>query len=155
MKLLGIIALAAVATVATARSTQEPEIAYPANFRKWQHISSGYIGEGNPGFPRYGGIHYIYANDRAMTGYRTGTFPLGSVLVFDVHDVKTGPGTIDPTTRKLVDVMEKRHGGWRFVEFDGDSRTKISVTGDQAVKVCAACHETAKRDHVFSNFVDP
>ncbi|WP_052216080.1 cytochrome P460 family protein [Sphingomonas sp. ERG5] len=152
MNLSGIIALAAVATVATASSTPEPEIAYPAGFRGWTHISSAYIGEGNPGFPRYGGIHYIYANDRALTGYRTGVFPLGSVLIFDVHDVKTGPGTIDPTARKLLDVMEKRRTGWRFIEFDGDSRTKISVTGDQAVKVCAACHENAKRDHVFSAF---
>lgn len=139
---------------ASASASDDREVDYPDGFRRWTHVTSGYIGEEHPGFVRYGGIHHIHANDRALTGYRTGKFPIGSVLTFDVHAVKKGAGTIDPTSRKLLDVMEKRATGWRFVEFDGDSRTKISVTGAQAVKACAACHTSAPRDHVFSTLQD-
>lgn len=147
------LAITAVATV-TLGASRDAEVAYPTGYRHWTHVSSAYVGEGNPAFPRYGGIHHIYANDRALAGYRTGTFPVGSVLVFDLFDVKVGPGTIDPTTRKFVDVMEKRAEGWRFVEFAGSSRTEIAVTGPKAVTACAACHERAERDHVFSRFAE-
>jgi Cytochrome P460 len=135
-------------------ASDDREVAYPSDFRRWTHVTSGYIGEEHPAHARYGGIHHIHANDLALTGYRTGIFPVGSVLTFDVHAVKKGFGTIDPTSRKLLDVMEKRSNGWRFVEFDGDSRTKISVTGTQAVEVCATCHKSAPRDHVFSSLQD-
>lgn len=142
------------AAAATLGASSDKEVAYPAGFRSWTHVSSAYIGEGNPAFPRFGGIHHIYANDRALVGYRTGIFPIGSVLVFDLHDVTVGKGAIDPTTRKFLDVMEKRPGGWRFVEFAGSSRTEISVTGAKGVTACAACHTHAKRDHVFSQFAE-
>lgn len=153
MRSLKIIMLAGIAAVSIGAGL-DSEVAYPEGFRRWVHVSSAYIGEGHPAFARYGGIHHIHANELAMEGYRTGIFPIGSVLTFDVHAVKTGPGTIDPTTRKLLDVMEKRRDGWRFVEFEGDSKTKIAVTGAQAVKACAACHTGAPRDHVFSNLQD-
>lgn len=153
MRSLKFITLASIAAVLIGAS-HDSEVAYPEGFRRWTHVSSAYIGEGHPAFPRYGGIHHIHANKLAMEGYRTGTFPVGSVLTFDVHDVKIGMGTIDPTTRKLLDVMEKRRDGWRFIEFDGDSKTKIAVTGAQAVNACAVCHTAAPRDHVFSTLQD-
>jgi hypothetical protein len=143
----------AVIAAATLGASHHDEVAYPVGFRRWAHVSSAYIGEGNPAYPRYGGIHHIYANDRALAGYRSGTFPVGSVLVFDLRDVKVGQGAIDPTTRKFLDVMEKRRDGWRFVEFAGDSR-KIAINGAQAVTACAACHDRAERDHVFSRLAE-
>lgn len=152
----GAIKILAIAIIATATlgARADEEVDYPAGYRSWTHVSSAYVGEGNPAFPRYGGIHHIYANDRALVGYRTGTFPVGSVLVFDLFDVKVGRGAIDPTNRKFVDVMEKRGDGWRFVEFAGSSRSEIAVTGAKGVTACAACHERAQRDHVFSQFAE-
>jgi hypothetical protein len=143
-----------IAAAATLGASSNEEISYPAGFRSWTHISSGYIGEGAPGFPRSGGIRHIYANDLALVGYRSGTFPLGSVIVSGLHDVKTVQGKATPTTRKLLDVMEKRHDGWRFVEFAGESRSEIAVDGAKAVTACAACHDRAQRDHVFSQFAE-
>jgi hypothetical protein len=148
------IAYAAAISLGSIAASSDPEVDYPEGFRGWAHVTSGYIGEEHPAFKRYGGIHHIHANARAVTGYRTGVFPVGSVLTFDVHAVTKGAGTITPTSRKLLDVMTKQQGGWRFVEFDGDSHTAISVTGAQAVKACAACHATAQRDHVFSAMQD-
>jgi hypothetical protein len=153
MKLQKTIALVFIG-FASLGASDDREVAYPVGFRRWTHVTSGYIGEEHPAHGRYGGIHHIYANNRALTGYRTGIFPIGSVLIFDVHEVKKGVGTIDSTWRKLLDVMEKRSEGWRFVEFDGDSQTKISVTGAQAVGACGSCHNSAPRDHVFSTWQD-
>jgi cytochrome c553 len=50
--------------------------------------------------------------------------------------------------------MEKRHDGWRFVEFAGESRSEIAVDGAKAVTACAACHAMAQRDQVFSQFAE-
>ena len=151
---LRVLAITFVAAATVGASRAEEEVAYPAGYRHWTHVSSAHVGEGNPAFPRYGGIHHIYANDLALDGYRSGTFPVGSVLVFDLFDVKVGPGAIDPTRRKFLDVMEKRRGGWRFVEFAGSSHTEIAVSGAKAVSACAKCHERAQRDHVFSQFTE-
>ncbi len=149
MTILKIILLGCVAALAIG-AADDSEVAYPQGFREWTHVTSSYVGEGSPSFPKYAGIHHIYANQPAMTGYRTGAFPLGSVIAFDLHAPKTGPGSIQPGTRTLVDVMEKRRDGWRFIEFIGDSRTEVAVTGAQGVTRCMACHAKARRDGVFS-----
>ena len=32
----------------------------------------------------FGGIHHIYANDKAIEGYRNELFPDGAVIIFDL-----------------------------------------------------------------------
>jgi len=51
-----------------------------ADYHQWSHIKSMVIEEGHPLFEPFGGIHHIYANKRALTGYRKGKFPDGSIL---------------------------------------------------------------------------
>lgn len=135
-------------------SAAGPEVPFPLGYRAWTHIKSGWIGEGGPGYPHFAGLHHIYANRPAMTGFRSGTFPTGSVVVFDVLTTKAGTGTLTTTDRRFRDVMEKSADGWRFTEFNLDSHTERNVTTEAGVKQCAACHEAAKPDHVFSTFTD-
>jgi len=130
------------------------EAAYPDGYRRWVHIKSGWIGEGSPAFPRFGGMHHVYANPKAMEGYRSGTFPAGSVLVFDVLETTPGPGSLETGVRRQLDVMEKTAAGWRYGEFKGDSHTERSVTAADGVKACAACHTKMGADSVISRLGD-
>lgn len=131
-----------------------PEVPFPLGYRAWTHIKSAWIGEGNPAFPRFAGLHHIYGNAPAMTGLRAGTFPVGSVLVFDVLETKAGPGSLVTGARRFRDVMEKTGDGWRFSEFNGDSHTERNVTTEAAVRACAGCHAGAKQDHVFTTYAE-
>lgn len=130
------------------------EAAYPDGYRRWVHIKSGWIGEGSPAFPRFAGMHHVYANATAMKGYRSGTFPAGSVMVFDVLETAPGPGSVTTGARRQLDVMEKTAAGWRYAEFKGDSHSERSVTAADGVKACAACHAKLGADSVISRLGD-
>jgi hypothetical protein len=124
-------------------------IAYPENFRKWTHVKSG-------ASAARGGVHHIFANDKAMQGYRTGKFPDGAVIVFDLIATKDPAALPMDGPRTLVDVMVKdgakyaASGGWGFEEFNGDSRTERALT-DETRAACFTCHVKQKdTDYVFS-----
>src|SRR2546423_1614501 len=68
-------------------------LAYPAGYRKWAHVKSALVGPASPAYKKYGGLHHIYANELALEGYRTGNFPAGSVIVFDLLETKESQGT--------------------------------------------------------------
>jgi hypothetical protein len=136
-------------------SRAEP-VPYPEGFRSWVHVKTGLIGPKNKFFAQIGGFHHIYANGEALTGYRTGKFPLGSVLVFDKHEMlEDSSGIITVGKRKWIDVMVKdgrtdSTGGWSFEEFRGDSKTERNVL-DQGAAKCFSCHAARKaNDFVFS-----
>ncbi|MEO7688746.1 MAG: cytochrome P460 family protein [Sphingomonas sp.] len=144
--------LVAGATAGVASPHDTFEVAYPDGFREWTHVRSGYIGPESPASARFGGMHNIYANRIALKGYSSGTFPDGSVIVFDVLDAVSDPLSLETTVRKFSDVMEKRGGTWRYSEFRGDSRTERSVLTADGVTQCQGCHTKAKTDEVYSTF---
>jgi hypothetical protein len=112
-----------------------------------------------PGHPLAGlveGLHHIYANPKAMAGYRAGKFADGAVIVFDLLTPVHGDKAVTEGARKAVIVMQKDArayadtGGWGFEVFAGDSRTERKV-GAAAKEACFACHTAQKsRDYVFS-----
>src|SRR5215469_18954525 len=61
---------------------------FPKEFRKWAHVKSVLVGPQSAAFATEGGIHHIYANDKALEGYETGKFPDGSVIVYDLLETK-------------------------------------------------------------------
>jgi len=131
---------------------------YPQDYRQWVHVRSALIGPQNPIYARYGGLHHIYANQLAMEGYRTGRFPDGSVIVFDLLETKENAGVTSEGPRRFIDVMTKdsrqydQTGGWGFEEFKGDSRTDRALTAETRT-ACYTCHTTVKgHDFVFSAF---
>ena len=133
-------------------------VAYPAGYRAWSHVKSALIGPQSPFYQSYGGIHHIYANDKAMEGYRNGQFQDGAVIVFDLLEAHETAGVTAEGPRRLIDVMAKdakryaATGGWAYEEFRGDSRTNRALSAP-AKAACYNCHAQQKdHDFVFSVF---
>ena len=140
-------------TALTLAQTQQA-VPYPDGFRQWTHVKSELGGSGKPSR----GLHNIYANPKAMDGFRTGHFTDGSIIVFDVLDIDTHTGSSAIGERLHVDVMHKdekkfaKTGGWGFEEFRGNSRTQRDIGEDAAAK-CFTCHAGQKdKGFVFSSF---
>jgi hypothetical protein len=131
-------------------------IPFPDDYRQWTHVKSTLVGPHSANFDRNGGYHHFYANAKAMEGYRTGTFPDGSVLVDDGLEALERSGVTVEGTRRRLAVMVKdtrafgASAGWGFEWFAGDSRVgTLSADGKAA---CLACHKRATPDLVFSQF---
>ena len=145
-------------SVAYGWTTPNPVVPYPSSYREWTHVKSALIDPRSPTAGRYGGLHHIYANQKAMEGYRTGKFPDGSVIVFDLFETRENAGVTAEGPRKFIDVMakdSKRYadtGGWGYEEFTGDNQIESALTA-QARTDCYNCHTRQKnRDYVFSAF---
>jgi len=149
---------AAALSAAAILAAEDAPVPYPDGYRSWAHVKSMVIQEGHPLYESFGGIHHLYANGRAMEGYRTGTFPDGAVIVFELLEATVDGNAITEGRRKVVGVMHRdaeryaSTGGWGFEGFAGDSRTE-RVVGDQAAAACFACHQAqAGDDYVFSAY---
>lgn len=138
----------------------EPEVPFPAGYRDWHHVKSMVIEEGHPLYAAFGGIHHLYANDKALKGYRSDTFPDGAVIVFDLLEGVHDGNAVTEGARKVVGVMHKdakkfaTTGGWGFEGFGGGDSTN-RVVGDSAASACFACHVPQKgQDYTFSRLRD-
>jgi hypothetical protein len=158
MKALHIGLLCAIAT--TSALAADPQVPYPQGYRDWYHVKSMVIEEGHPLFASFGGIHHLYANDKAMEGYRGQDFPDGSVIIFDLLEAVQDGGAVTEGERKVVGVMHKDSetfkttGGWGFEGFGGGDPAK-RVVGNDAATACFACHEPQKgQDYTFSRLRD-
>jgi Cytochrome P460 len=135
--------------VAIAASAAADTVPYPENFRLWSHVKSGVIGPEHKNFAMNGGLHHVYANKEAMTGYRTRQFPEASVIVFEWLEWAEKDGAFLEGPRRQVDVMvkdSKRYastGGWGFQRFVKDTREPASGPTPQQ---CFACHDQLKKD---------
>jgi len=149
----------AVLIVSFALSAQTDETpSFPKEFRRWAHVKSVLVGPQSSAFATDGGIHHIYANDKALEGYDSGKFPDGSVIVYDLLETSEVAGnTIEGQTRR-VDVMVKQNDryvstcGWEFMSFSGNDQTNGKLTAARQA-TCAGCHAHRKdHDSVFSEF---
>jgi hypothetical protein len=129
-------------------------IPYPEGYRDWTHVKTYIVGPKSMAFKFIGGFNHVYANEKAMVGYRTGHFPNGSVIVSDVIQAKEDSVDVREGPRHHLDVMARDSikysdaGGWRFEEFKGDSPT-IRLLNAQTRVICSNCH-TKQKDMVFS-----
>jgi hypothetical protein len=138
----------------------EPQVPYPAGYRDWHHVKSMLIEEGHPLFGAFGGIHHLYANQKAMQGYKAGRFPDGAVIVFDLLQTDRKDNAVTEGARKVTGVMHKdakkyaATGGWGFEGFGGGDKNN-RVVGANAKSACFDCHAPQKdHDHVFSRLRD-
>lgn len=153
-KLLVVLAGMLVA-VATNSYAEESGISFPQGYRNWLHVKSMLIQPGHALENPFQGIHHVYANGRAATGLKTGTYADGSVLVFDLLSYAEKDKTIQEGERKLIGVMHKDSakysatGGWGFEGFAGNSKTERLVK--DGGKSCFDCHTAQKaKDYLFS-----
>ncbi|MBZ0071108.1 MAG: cytochrome P460 family protein [Gammaproteobacteria bacterium] len=144
------------AATSTAVLAADPQVPYPEGYRDWHHVKSMVIEEGHPLHAAFGGIHHLYANDKALEGYRSEHFPDGSVIIFDLLEAVAADHAITEGQRKVVGVMHKDSkkfaatGGWGFEGFGGGDRSN-RVVGTNAASACFACHVPQKaRDYTFS-----
>lgn len=158
MKIRIIVALAALAGGFSLAITagDESKVAYPDGYRNWTHVKSMVIQPGHGLYEAFGGIHHLYANDKALTGYEGHKFPDGAIIVFDLLEAQSEGNAITEGARKVLGVMEKdserfaETGGWGFEGFAGGDPTK-PVVEDPAI-ACYQCHTSqADRDYVFSD----
>ena len=142
--------------MAAAALAAEPQVPYPDGYRIWHHVKSMVITEGHPLYSTFGGIHHIYANDKALIGYRDKQFPDGAVIIFDLLEATSADNAITEGQRKVVGVMHKdaqqfaATGGWGFEGFGAGDPASRAV-GNDAASACFACHEPQKgQDYTFS-----
>jgi hypothetical protein len=118
------------------------------------------IEEGHPLYGAFGGIHHIYANDKALEGYRRDAFPDGAVIIFDLLEAVDADNAVTEGPRKVVGVMHKdakkfaATGGWGFEGFGGGDPAN-RVVGDDAASACFGCHQPQQaQDYTFSRLRD-
>jgi hypothetical protein len=147
-------------TVSTLALAAAPEVPYPGGYRDWHHVKSMVVEEGHPLYGAFGGIHHIYANDKALEGYRRDAFPDGAVIIFDLLEAVDADNAVTEGPRKVVGVMHKdakkfaATGGWGFEGFGGGDPAN-RVVGDDAASACFGCHQPQQaQDYTFSRLRD-
>ena len=154
-----LVALAAVAALSNAAAA-DPKASYPSDFRNWDHVKSMVINKGHPLFDVVGGVHHVYANPKALQGYKAGNkFADGSVIVFDLFEAVDKDNAVSEGARKAVVVMARdakkfaATGGWGYEVFD--PTTKKGGLDAKAAADCHGCHTQAKDSgFVFSRLRD-
>jgi hypothetical protein len=148
---------AALAAVAAGAFAGDAKVAYPDGFRDWKHVKSMVINKGHPLFDAVGGMHHIYANKKALDGYKKGKFADGSVIVFDLFEAVDKDNAVAEGNRKAVVVMIKNAkafkatDGWGYEVF-ADRKGTLDA---KAQADCHACHTSQKgKDFVFSALRD-
>jgi hypothetical protein len=157
MKCLKTILMLAILIISAPGHADSNKVDYPDGYRQWAHIKSMLIEPGHPLENPFQGLHHVYGNKMALKGLKDGSFPDGSVLVFDLLQYNQAAHTIQEGERKLIGVMQKdkkafrETGGWGFEAFSQNSKSD-RIVGDGG-KSCFACH-TSQKDHdfVFSQF---
>ena len=136
------------------RAYREEEVPYPEGYRGWTHVKTGIVGPEHQNV-EYRGFNHHYANDLAVTGYTSGNFPEGSIIVVDVVTAVPGTNFTSEGTRHHMDVMVRDSlkfastGGWGYSQFEGDN-SRRALTLEQK-QTCNNCH-VKQKDHVFSEF---
>lgn len=154
---VGLGILWAVTSSAASDGGDKDLVKYPEGYRGWVLVKSMVIQQGHPLYESFGGIHHIYANQKALKAMKSGKpYPDGAVLIFDLLDAKSENNAILEGSRKVLGVMHKdskkfsKTGGWGFEGFKGDSRER-AVTDPKTA--CFNCHESQKnKDYVFSQY---
>jgi hypothetical protein len=149
------------------RANEEPSVPWPEGYRSWTFLHGSLVPATFAGFskspcakPCTNGIFYFYANDLAMKGLRTGSYPDGAVIAEEMLEFLVGEkGNGGEGRRVLTAVMVKDShryattGGWGFGHFD--EGRKVNDLDAKAQQACYQCH-TSRKDHgyVFTQYTE-
>ena len=137
---------------------------YPEGYRHWTFLHSSMV---PPTFSAFGkkpcekpctaGIFHFYANDKAMQGLRTGSYPDGAIIAEEMLEWLSTSNGAKEGQRRVIGAMvrdSKRYsstGGWGYGSFDDGSRT--DMLDAKAREACAQCHLTRKdQGYVFTEY---
>ena len=145
----------------------EGTVPYPEGYRNWTFLHGSLVPASAAGFskspcvkPCTNGMFYFYANDLAVKGLRTGTYPDGAIIAEELLEFLVGEkGGGGEGRRVLTAVMVKDShryadtGGWGYGSFDEGS--KVSTLDAKAQESCHQCHVSRKDSgYVFTKYVD-
>jgi hypothetical protein len=139
----------------SSEKTSDEGIPYPEGYRNWTHVKTHVVRPHSPAFKIVGGFNHVYANKEAMTGYRTGKFPNGSIIVSDVIHANEDSLSTKEGERVHIDVMMRDSlkyndfGGWRFETFDKNTANRLLTIETRTA--CSNCHKKTG-DMVFGNY---
>jgi cytochrome P460 len=127
----------------------------PKSYHSWQKSGRKVVTDKSS--PFYG-IHYIFADKKAMDGYKAGNkFAEGSSIIIEYFNIKEGSGSPVEGSRNMVVLMRKDKrmkatGGWLFAGYGADG----APSGLDPVTTCFGCHQkdAAQRDYVISTISD-
>jgi Cytochrome P460 len=127
--------------------TSDAQLRYPAHYREWVYLSSGFDMNYNPSASQMRGHVFdnVFANPEAYREFvKTGTWPDKTMLVLEVRAAE-GKGSINKhgnfqSTVMAVEVHVKDEarfpGKWAFFGFENGKTAKmIPVSAD-----CYSCH---------------
>jgi len=137
---------------------------YPEGYRQWTFLHSSMVSPATFEVfakkpcekPCMGGIFHFYANDKAMAGLRTGSYPDGAILAEEMLDwLPTASGGAKEGQRRLIGVMVRNSqrysatGGWGYGMFDDGSN--IDRLDAKQHEACYQCHIPRKdQGYVFT-----
>ena len=125
----------------------------PKGYESWKKSERKVVTDKNSLFY---GIHYIYADTRALQGYKAGNkFAEGSTIVVDYFNIKEGSaadGSRNMVVMMRKDKKRKETGGWLFAGYGADGKP----SGMDPAGTCFGCHQkdAAGRDFVISTIKD-
>ncbi len=130
------------------------ELAYPADWRSWQHVKSMVIPDKSHGLY---GFHQVYVLPSALAAYKAGSgYADGASLAVPFYEVREAGGAVSqgPLLKVLLMKRERRAvetGGWTFAAFDPSGK-RLELDAKTA---CFTCHQPRKdRAFVFSEWAD-
>jgi len=147
--LLSLAVLFALNSIAAAASPQS----LPKGYASWQKSERKVVTDRKSLFY---GIHYMYADKKAMQGYKAGNrFPEGSRIVVEFFNIKDNPAVDGPKNMVVLMKKDKKRtetGGWLFAGFGADGKS----SGIDPVKNCFDCHlkDASQKDYVISTIKD-
>lgn len=125
----------------------------PKGYAGWKKSERKLVNDKNSLFF---GIHYIYADKKALQGYKAGNkFPEGSTIVVDYFNIKEGSaadGARNMVVMMRKDKRKKETGGWLFAGYGADGKPSSL----DPVGTCFGCHQkdAGQRDFVISTIKD-
>jgi len=125
----------------------------PKGYTGWKKSERKLVNDKNSLFF---GIHYIYADKKALQGYKAGNkFPEGSTIVVDYFNIKEGSaadGARNMVVMMRKDKRKKETGGWLFAGYGADGKPSSL----DPVGTCFGCHQkdAGQRDFVISTIKD-
>lgn len=138
---------------------------YPEGYRHWTFLHSSMVPPTFDSFsnkpcakPCTAGLFHFYANDKAMEGLRTGTYPDGAIFAEEMLEwLASSSGGGREGQRRVVGVMVKNSqrysstDGWGYGNFDDGSR--VDKLDGKARQDCHQCHVARKaQGYVFTEY---
>lgn len=146
-------------------SEESESVPYPEGYRHWTFLHSSMVPPTFDAFkkkpcekPCVAGLFHFYANDKAMEGLRSGSYPDGAIIAEEMLEWLSNPnGGAKEGQRRVVGVMVKDSqrysstGGWGYGSFDEGS--KDNILDAKARQSCHQCHVARKdQGYVFTEY---